>query len=170
MWGGCPGEIFSSCVVVVWGASGLHFFCFLFCFPSAFLLSSSTRKRFYPQRSSGQAVVTGVVRSPPRYVPSIFIAHRVQYSHCSSIFIECCQLTLSRSPLIHFYARKSPYVYVHSVIIELTKLILVGTRKTYQAILYNIHTYMERCDRPWVTLNLCEMRRHYLGEGYLVSP
>ena len=38
------------------------------------------------------AVVTGpgVVPSPPRYVPSIFIAHRVQYSHCSSIFIECC--------------------------------------------------------------------------------
>ena len=54
-----------------------------------FLFSSSTRKRFYPQRSSGQAVVTGVVASP-RYVPSIFIAHRVQHSHCSSIFIKCC--------------------------------------------------------------------------------
>ena len=47
-------------------------------------------RSFYPQRSSGQAVVTGVVPSPPRYVPSIFIAHRVQHSHCSSIFIECC--------------------------------------------------------------------------------
>ena len=43
---------------------------------SSFLLSSSTRTRFYPQRSSGQAVVTGVVPSPPRYVPLIFIAHR----------------------------------------------------------------------------------------------
>ena len=32
-----------------------------------------------------------------------------------------------------FYARKSPYEYVHSVIIELAKLILVGTRITYQA-------------------------------------
>ena len=42
------------------------------------LLSSSTRRRFYPQRSSGQAVVTGVVPSR-RYVPSIFIAHRVQH-------------------------------------------------------------------------------------------
>ena len=31
----------------------------------------------------------GVVPSPPRYVPSIFIAHRVQHSHCSSAFIEC---------------------------------------------------------------------------------
>ena len=32
-----------------------------------------------------------------------------------------------------FYARKSPYEYVHSVRIELAKLILVGTRITYQA-------------------------------------
>ena len=35
-------------------------------FKSSLLLSSSTRRRFYPQRSSGQAVVTGVVPSPPR--------------------------------------------------------------------------------------------------------
>ena len=42
-------------------------------------LSSSTRGRFYALRSSGQAVVTGVVPSP-RYVPLIFIAHRVQHS------------------------------------------------------------------------------------------
>ena len=34
----------------------------------------------------GQAVVTGVVPSSPRFLPSIFIAHRVQQSHCSSIF------------------------------------------------------------------------------------
>ena len=27
---------------------------------------------------------------PPPYVPSILIAHRVQHSHCLSIFIECC--------------------------------------------------------------------------------
>ena len=37
---------------------------------SSLLLSSSTRTRFYPQRSSGQAVVTGAIPSPPRYVPS----------------------------------------------------------------------------------------------------
>ena len=93
------------------------------------------RDRFYPQQSSGHAVVTGVVLSPPRYVPLIFIAHTVQHSHCSSIFIECCQLTLSRFPLInfYFYPRKSPYEYVHSVRIELAKLILVGTRITYEA-------------------------------------
>ena len=32
-----------------------------------------------------------------------------------------------------FYARQSPYEYVHSVRIELAKFILVGTRITYQA-------------------------------------
>ena len=35
--------------------------------------------------------------------------------------------------IIIFFARKSPYEYVHSVRIELAKLILVGTRITYQA-------------------------------------
>ena len=40
---------------------------------------------------------------------------------------------LSRFPLINFYARKNPYEYVQSVRIELAKLILVGTRITYQA-------------------------------------
>ena len=78
-------------------------------------------------------VDTGVVPFPPRYVPSIFIAHRVQHSHCQSVFIECCQLTLSRFPLTNFYARQNPCEYVHSVRIELAKLILVGTRITYQA-------------------------------------
>ena len=63
---------------------------FIFYSGVSLLLSSSTRRRLYPRRSSGQAVVTGVVPSPPRYVPSSFIAHRVHNSHCSSIFIECC--------------------------------------------------------------------------------
>ena len=45
--------------------------------------------RFYFP-ASGQTVVTGVVPSPPRFLPSIVIAHRVRQSHCSSIFIECC--------------------------------------------------------------------------------
>ena len=30
--------------------------------------------------------VTGVVPSSPRFLPSVFIVHRVQQSHCSSIF------------------------------------------------------------------------------------
>ena len=79
---------------------------FSFSFLTSLLLSSSTCTISYPQRSSGQAVVTGVFPSPPRYVPSIFIAHRVQHSHCSSIFIECCYLTLSRFPLINFFTQE----------------------------------------------------------------
>ena len=72
------------------GFNNFFFFSSFFSFFPSLLLSSSTRRRFYTQRPSGQAVVTGVVPSPPRYVPSIFIAHRVQHSHSSSIFIECC--------------------------------------------------------------------------------
>ena len=52
---------------------------FVFCFPSHIFFSAS-----------GQAAVSGVVPSPPRYVPSVFIVHKMQHSHCSSIFIECC--------------------------------------------------------------------------------
>ena len=40
--------------------------------------------------ASGQAVVSGNVPSPSRYVPSVFITHWVQPSHWSSILIECC--------------------------------------------------------------------------------
>ena len=124
--------------VLVFTDMCLHVF---FCLFSITLLSSSTRRRLYPQRSSGQAVVTGGVTSP-RYVPSIFIAHRVQDSHCSSIFIECCYLThaLALSAIItsQIYARKSPYepvrIHVHSVRIELTKNNLPsrrGRRRTH---------------------------------------
>ena len=78
-------------------------------FLSSLLLSSLTRRRVYPQRSFGQAVVTGVVQSPPWYVALFFVVHRVQRSHCSSIFIECSLLTLSRFPLIISLCKKSPY-------------------------------------------------------------
>ena len=37
------------------------------------------RLRFF--QASGQAVVTGVVPSPPRFLLSFFIVHRVQQSH-----------------------------------------------------------------------------------------
>ena len=60
-----------------------------------------------PSAVFGQAVVTGVVPFPPRYMPSTFIAHRVQHSHCSSIFIECCLLTedIRRNVIIGTYCR-----------------------------------------------------------------
>ena len=78
-------------------------------------------------------MVTGVVPSPPRYVPSFFVAHRVQHSHCSSVFIECSLLTLSRFPPIIFFMQEKFPTSMHSVRLEPAKLILVGTRTTYQA-------------------------------------
>ena len=65
---------------------------------------------FFP--ASGQAVVTGVVPSPPRFLPSIIIAHRVQQSHYSSIFHRVLlthALALSASQFVH--KKKSPRIY-----------------------------------------------------------
>ena len=42
------------------------------------------RKRFCPQRSYGQAVVTGVSPSPPRYLPSIW--SRMGFSNAFQVF------------------------------------------------------------------------------------
>ena len=64
--------------------------------------------------ASGQAVVTGVVPSPPQFLPSIFIAHRVQQSHCSSIFHRVLlthALALSAS---QFVRKKSPREYIRA--------------------------------------------------------
>ena len=100
-------------------------------FFSSRLLSTSTHLRFYPQRSSGQAVVTGVVSSP-RYVSYNFFAHGVQHFHCSLIFIECCKLTLSSFPLVKFSRNKKFLRVCAQVRIELANLIWVGTMITYQ--------------------------------------
>ena len=47
----------------------------------------------------------------PGYEPLPFVAHRVQHSHCSPIFIDCSELTLSRFPLKIIFARKIPREY-----------------------------------------------------------
>ena len=47
--------------------------------------------------ASGQAVVTSVVPSSPRFLPSIFIAHRVQQSQCSSVFQSSVANSRSRA-------------------------------------------------------------------------
>ena len=66
-----------------------------------------------------------------------------------------------------FKARKSPYEYVHSVRIELTKLISVGTRITYQA------TRDARCRRASAvtTRRRRGENRHATGKakGYVVD-
>ena len=75
--------------------------------------------------ASGQAVVTDVVPSPPRFLPSLFIAHTIQQSHCSSIFHRVLlthALALSASQFVH--KKKPPRIYtsMHSGEFELTKL------------------------------------------------
>ena len=63
---------------------------------------------------------------PPRFLPLIFIAHRVQQSHCSSIFhpvLLTHALALSASRFAH--KKKFPrflYTSMHSGGLELTKL------------------------------------------------
>ena len=75
--------------------------------------------------ASGQAVVTGVVPSPPRFLPSIFIAHRVQQSHCSSIFHRVLlthALALSASQFVHKKKSQRIYTSMHLAGLKLTKL------------------------------------------------
>ena len=78
---------------------------------------------FFP--ASGQAVVTGVVPSPTRFSPSIFIAHRVQQSHCSPIFHQVLLTYALALPARQFVRKKkSPRTYtsMHSGGLELAKL------------------------------------------------
>ena len=72
-----------------------------------------------------KSVVTGVVPSPPRFLPSIFIAHRVQQSHCLSIFHRVLlthALALSASQFVHKKTSQRIYMSMHSAGLELTKL------------------------------------------------
>ena len=75
--------------------------------------------------ASGQAVVTGAIPSPPRFLPSIYIAHRVQQSHCSSIVHRVLlthTLALSASQFVHKKKSQRIYTSMHSAGLELTKL------------------------------------------------
>ena len=66
--------------------------------------------------SSGQAVATGVVPSPPRFLSSIFIAHTVQQSHCSSGSHRALLVTTHHAPALYgrqfVHTRKSPYEFI----------------------------------------------------------
>ena len=60
----------------------------------------------------GQAVATGVVPFSPRFFPSIFVAHRVQQSHFSSIYRRAVlthALALSASQFVH---KKSHHEFI----------------------------------------------------------
>ena len=75
--------------------------------------------------TSGQAVVTGIKPSPPRFLPSVFIAHRVQQSHCTSIahrVLLTYALELYASQFVHKKKSQRIYTSMHSAGLELTKL------------------------------------------------
>ena len=75
--------------------------------------------------ASGQAVATGAILSPPRFLPSIFIAHGVQQSHCSSIvhrILLTHALALSASQFVLKKKSQRIYTSMHSAGLELTKL------------------------------------------------
>ena len=70
-------------------------------------------------------MITGVVPSSPRFLPSTFIAHRVQQSHCSSIFHRVLlthALALSASQFVRKKKSQRAYTSMHSAGLELTKL------------------------------------------------
>ena len=74
---------------------------------------------------AGQAVVTGVVPSSPRFLASIFMAHRVKQAHCSSIFhgvLLSHALALSASQLGHKKKSQRLCTSLHTAGLELTKL------------------------------------------------
>ena len=98
---------------LVLGTTTAFFFFFFFSFTHF----------YFP--ASGQAVVTGVVPFPPRFLPSIFIAHRVQQSYCSSIFHRVLlthALALSASQFVHKKKSQRVHTSMHSAGLELTKL------------------------------------------------
>ena len=88
-----------------------------------FILLSFFAHFYFP--ASGQAVVTGVVPCSLRFLLSIFIAHRVQQSHCSSIFHRVLlthALAPSASQFVHKKKSERMYTSMHSAGLELTKL------------------------------------------------
>ena len=62
--------------------------------------------------ASGQAVVTGVVPCSPRFLPSIFIVHRVQQSHCSSMFHQVLLTHAFALPQVYLCTRTSPHEFI----------------------------------------------------------
>ena len=102
--------------------------CYLF-----FYLFFHTHSLYFPA-SSGQALVTGVVPSPPPGSCLQFLLHiRFSDPTVRPFLIECCYLTLSRFPQVNLCTRKSLRKIirvrgVHPGRFELTKLTYTSTR------------------------------------------
>ena len=111
-------------------------------------------------------MVTGVVPSPPRFLPSIFIAHRVQPSHCSSIFHRVLltrALALSASQFVH--KRKSQWFYtsMRSAGLEFTKL--AYTRLGNNLIRHRVYAVVGRGEKGQPSDPGPELRLRSEGEG-----
>ena len=108
--------LFLSCVVRCAARSTVTATLFFFFFLTLFRVLFS----FWTSRGHG-----GVVPSSPRFLPSIFVAHRVHQSHCSSIFHRVLlthALALSASQYVHKKKSQRIYTSMHSAGVEPTKL------------------------------------------------
>ena len=104
--------------------------------------------------ASGQAVVTGVVPSSHRFLPSIFITHRVQQSHCWSIFhpvLLTHALALSVSHFLHKKRSQRIYTSMHSGKFELTKLTYtrLGDNLIFIHFFFSHASTFQLLDKPW---------------------
>ena len=133
--------------------------------------------------ASAQAVVTGIVPSSPRFLPSIFIAHRVQQSHCSSDshrVLLTHALALSASQFVHKKKSRRIYTSMHSAGLELTKLtytrlednlirhrgdrLLLHLAVIIQHLIHSASRNIRRVTTPWPRSN----RRTLSGVGVWV--
>ena len=102
---------------------------------SSIILCSSTRGMVYPRQQPSDKQWSQVRRlntpPPPGIVVLLFITHRLQHSHCSSLFMEFCQLSLAYfprrnqaktqkknmanryAPTVNHQQKKSRPIYIH---------------------------------------------------------
>ena len=103
---------------ILWKVVGA---CSIFCPHEVFFFFSHTSTFQLLHKPWSQV---GVVPPPPRFLPSTFITHRVQKSHCSSIFYRVLlthALALSASQFVRKKKSQRKYTSMHSAGLEVTK-------------------------------------------------
>ena len=96
-----PKRIYTPCYLSGKRGQNVPLFFFSF-FNHHFLLSSSTREIFHPQRPPGQAVVTSLFPSPPRYVLSLRSRIGFKHSHFSDFYARRL-LLIDNHRILHEY-------------------------------------------------------------------
>ena len=112
-------------------------------------------KRFHHRRASGQghgqAVDTSVFPYPARYVPSLFIAHRVQHSHFSACYARRLSTSFANS---------------RSIIPTFQLFTLVDCHRVCQLTLHQCSTFRESFFQSlYRKKKSLRARVHALGEG-----